>query len=208
MTSVFRNTFLIVVTLFFLIQSALSEGDNNTEDVTVNELLSNPIKFNGKKLSIVGYYRIRFEGYRLADGHGSSLWLGKPSKHAKLSDIHEVHESWSRVIGTFIKGRSGHLGQYSGRIENITHVKALSGWTEFSPLGVKLEGIVISPRGNFALFVDNKGKGWTFKEGHFFPGIILKKIKQILKDRVILIEEFENYKGKEVREFQITLKNN
>lgn len=82
MTSIFRNTFLIVVTLFFLIQSALAEGDNNTEDVIVNELLSNPIKFNGKKLSIVGYYRIRFEGYRLADGHGSSMWLGKPSKHA------------------------------------------------------------------------------------------------------------------------------
>jgi len=208
MTSIFRNTFLIIVTLFFLTQGALSEGDNNTKDVTVTELLSNPIKFNGNKFSIVGYYRIRFEGYRLTDGQGSSLWLEKPSKHAKLSDINEVHESWSRVIGTFVKGRSGHFGQYTGKIENITYVKALSGWTEFSPLGVKLEGIVITPSKNIALFVDKKGKGWTFKEGHFFPGIILKKIKQILKDRVILIEEFENYKGKEVREFEIMLKNN
>ena len=143
----------------------------------------------------------------MSDGNRNRLWLGRPSEYAKLSDINEVNASRSRVIGTFISGRSGHLGRFPGKIENITHVKALSGWTEFSPLGFKLESIIISPSGNNALFVDSRGKGWTVREGHFFPGIIPKRVKRILNDRVILIEKLENHKGIEVREFAIMLEN-
>jgi len=199
---------IIFVSLLLLTQSTSAAEGNWAEDVNVTELLSDPMKFDGKKLSIVGNYHVKFESYFLSDGNRNRLWLGRPSEYATLSDINEVNDSRSRVIGTFISGRSGHLGRFPGRIENITHVKALSGWTDFSPLGFKLEGIIISPSGNKAIFVDSRGKGWTVREGQFFPGIIPKKIKQILKDRVILIEKFENHKGIEVREFAIMLENN
>ncbi|CAB5108553.1 hypothetical protein D3OALGB2SA_2277 [Olavius algarvensis associated proteobacterium Delta 3] len=208
MPSLFRNIFIIFISLLLLTQSTSGAEGNKTDDVNVTEILSNPKKFDGKKLSIVGNYHIKFESHVLSDGNRNRLWVGRPSEYATLSDINEVNNSRSRVIGTFISGRSGHLGRYPGRIENITHVKALSGWTEFSPLGFKLEGIIISPIGNNALFVDSRGKGWTVKEGHFFPGIISKKVKRILKDRIIFIEDFENYKGIEVREFEMVLEKN
>lgn len=207
MSNAIRHTGFIITFLLLTFQSVAADNISNIKDISVTELMSDPKKYDGKQVSVIGHYHVGLEKHTLSDDNGSIIWLGTLSKETKSSDIKEINDSRSRVIGQFVYGRSGHLGMYPGRLEKITRVIPLSEPTGHGSLGVKVKGIVMSEKGNTALFVTRDGKSYIVKEGTmWFPGFWKKKIKRIQKDRVIITEEFEGANGIEFREFIIFLK--
>jgi hypothetical protein len=97
------------------------------ESVSMVRVLANPEKFHGKRIRVIGFLRLEFEGnalylheedYRhlLTD---NALWvdMGADKEHAGLS-MHYV-----LIEGTFNAKLRGHLGLCSGVIEKITRAE-------------------------------------------------------------------------------------
>jgi hypothetical protein len=108
-----------------------SEGDlQPVRDVLLAELLVFPEKYQGQRVSVVGYYRDEFEGQSFSIGPSGydsdlerSLWRSELSSFAKAEDIDAREEGWLRIDGVFLRGPAGHMGAYPGEIVRITRVQ-------------------------------------------------------------------------------------
>lgn len=109
-----------------------SEGDSQpARDVKLAELLANPGKFHGKRVSVVGFYHGEFEGSSFAvsaealrtSEFKNSIWRGDVSTFARGSAVHDKNDSWIRVDGVFLKGPAGHLGMWPGEIVRLTRIE-------------------------------------------------------------------------------------
>jgi hypothetical protein len=107
--------------------TSMTESDDLApQKTTLTSVLQNPDAFNGKRVSLVGFYHGEFEGSNFgvkadSDYH-ESIWFGSPSSFANKADIHLRNNSWLRVEGIFVKGPGGHMGMWPGEIERITRV--------------------------------------------------------------------------------------
>jgi len=108
-----------------------SEGDlQPVRDVSLAEVLAFPEKYQGQRISVVGYYRNEFEGQSFSIGPSgydsvleSSLWRSELSSFAKAADIDDREEGWLRIDGVFLRGPAGHMGAYRGEIVRLTRVQ-------------------------------------------------------------------------------------
>ena len=103
------------------------DGTCLLHEVSIVELIANPEVFNGKKVRLVGYMNLQFEGnalYLHAEDykHGLSrngLWLqvpkGWPDNAKKCPS-----KSYVLLEATFNATNTGHFGLYSGGLETIT----------------------------------------------------------------------------------------
>ena len=111
-----------------------------SQSLSIDQLLVNPSKFDGRAVVVVAYANIEFEGDELCDvpsaGREGCIWLtyiDGPLKHWQdeteqdLARYQAVEEKWrafhgKRVLvrGTFNRGPSGHFGMYLGEINRIT----------------------------------------------------------------------------------------
>jgi hypothetical protein len=94
---------------------------------SVIQLIANPSAFHGKRVRVIGYLGIEFEGTALyfhAEDHQRSLtdnglWLQVPAGWpAKTTGC--VSRSYALLEGTFNAQLKGHGGLYSGSLEEIT----------------------------------------------------------------------------------------
>ena len=109
----------------------ITEGDvTPAQKTTLTQVLHNPEAFNGKRVSLVGYYHGEFEdsnfGIKADSDYHQSVWFGSPSSFADKADLHLSNNSWLRVEGIFVKGPGGHMGMWPGEIERITKVDPVS----------------------------------------------------------------------------------
>jgi hypothetical protein len=112
----------------------ITEGDSQpARDTALAELIADPARFHGKRVSVVGYYHWEFEGSslslneeasRVAD-YARSIWRGEFSTFARNSVIHDKTEGWMRVDGVFLQGPAGHLGLWPGEIVRLTRIESL-----------------------------------------------------------------------------------
>jgi hypothetical protein len=110
----------------------VTEGDTTpARKTTLAEVLHDPDAFNGKRISIVGYYHGEFEGsnfgMRADSDYHQSIWFGTPSSFADKANLHMSNNAWLRVEGIFVKGPGGHMGMWPGEIERITKVDPADG---------------------------------------------------------------------------------
>jgi len=101
-----------------------SEGDLvPTQQTTLQELISNPNKFDGKRVSVVGFYHWEFEGCELRakekSDYDQNVWCSSVSSFAS-NDVVLKSDCWARVDGTFLKGPTGHMGTWPGEITRVT----------------------------------------------------------------------------------------
>lgn len=95
-------------------------------NVSLIQLIATPEKYHGKKVLVIGYLNIEFEGNAIYlheedYKHGldkNAFWVDfskeiKPEKYSK---------SYVIIEGTFNMNRQGHFGLFSGTIENITRL--------------------------------------------------------------------------------------
>jgi hypothetical protein len=92
-------------------------------------LIASPKVWHGKKVRTVGYVHLAFEAnaiyvHRDDEIYGiraNGLWLDLPEDVArKYRRTGKAVDAYVQVQGTFNANLYGHLGRYSGTIENIT----------------------------------------------------------------------------------------
>ena len=93
------------------------------------KVIANPTMFDGKRLQVLGFMHLEFEGnaiYISREDHEyglykNGLWLEIP----RSDPLHcnEVNDSYVIIDGVFSATNRGHGGFFSGAIENITLCK-------------------------------------------------------------------------------------
>ncbi len=101
-----------------------SEGDLiPPRETTLQELISHADKFDGKRVSVVGFYHSDFEGNELRFQEKSdereNVWCEVISSFAP-KEVAFKQDTWARVDGTFLKGPSGHFGMWPGEVTRVT----------------------------------------------------------------------------------------
>jgi hypothetical protein len=105
---------------------SVNSTDQAAASVSIIQLISSPEKFDGKYIRLIGFVRLEFEGdaiYLHEDDYKygltrNGLWLslteGCCGKDARTFD-----QKYVLVEGTFSAKNHGHMGLFSGAIENI-----------------------------------------------------------------------------------------
>lgn len=133
--------FSLVTGVFFACilagQSATQNGyypqggpDNGPEDVSVIQLIANSQSYDGKRVRIIGYLHLEFEGnviylHREDFEFGldkNALWIDVP-KDMTRSQISAVNDQYVICTGTFAAGMHGHMGMNSGEMSKITRLQ-------------------------------------------------------------------------------------
>jgi hypothetical protein len=112
-----------------------SEGDRQpARQVQLAEVLANPNKYHGKRISVIGFYHGEFEGSSLSvDEKASrtrdfkrSIWRSAPSIFADKGAIKDKNDAWLLVEGVFFCGPAGHMSLWPGEIVRLTRVEPVS----------------------------------------------------------------------------------
>jgi len=122
------NKLLLSLVLCFSMMSATNldaQGAKMPMFVSMVQLLSNPERYNGKTVRVVGYLWIEFEGTALyfhkEDKINSltknGIALNLPEK--SLKDEKKLSGQYVLVEGVFDADDPGHMGLYSGTIHSI-----------------------------------------------------------------------------------------
>ena len=109
--------FLCFITIVFAEQ---------TENVSLIQLIANPKDHHGKYVRVIGYVELEFEGdaiYLSSDDakYGltrNGVWL-ELSEGVIVDDAREYDRRFCLVEGAFNAQNKGHMGLWSGAIENI-----------------------------------------------------------------------------------------
>jgi len=109
-----------------------TEGDGvKPREVDLKYLLAHAPEYDGKRVSVRGYYRWEFEGSSMGPDkatvenrdYSNGIWIGAPSSFAHVISPESVQIGvWLRIDGVFQKGPAGHLGGWPGQIDRITRL--------------------------------------------------------------------------------------
>lgn len=97
-----------------------------TKDVSIIQLIATPEKYSSSHVRIIGYVRLEFEGnsvYLSKEDERSmifknGLWLDVP-EHIRTNSTH-YDQKICLIEGMFNPRDHGHMGLWSGAIENIS----------------------------------------------------------------------------------------
>ncbi len=100
--------------------------DDTAQDVSIVQLIAEPQKYNGKRVRLVGFVRIEFEGnaiylHREDFQFGitkNGLWVDIPRDMTKQQQ-EAVNMHYVICAGVFQASNHGHMGMYSGAIEDV-----------------------------------------------------------------------------------------
>ncbi|MDX6709093.1 MAG: hypothetical protein QOH96_109 [Blastocatellia bacterium] len=104
--------------------------DSSSDEVaSMLRVLVNPKKFHGKRVQLIGFVHFEFEGDAIYLSREDSqyaldqngIWLSIPKE--SRDKYQEINDSYAFVDGTFNAEHRGHMGVFSGSIENITMIK-------------------------------------------------------------------------------------
>ena len=132
--------FLTLTQLSYAQKSEKSDNTNTNEETEVEyasnhvlslvNLIATPEKYHGKKVQIIGYLNIKFEGngiYLHKDDyeHGiysNGFWVSIDKNiQQKIAD-EKINKNYVLLEGTFNMNQRGHMGLWSGAIEQITQI--------------------------------------------------------------------------------------
>lgn len=115
--------------------TTITEGDLQPAlAVKLADVLADPGNYQGKRISVVGFYHGEFEGSSLSIDQATSqkreykhsVWRSGASTFADHSLINDKNDSWMRVEGIFLRGPTGHLGLWPGEIIRLTRIEPMS----------------------------------------------------------------------------------
>jgi hypothetical protein len=117
---------------------ATAQARGRTESVSLIRLIANPERYHGKKVRVIGFARLQFEGsgvYVHEDDyrHGitrNGLWLGSFASRQGRQPTDPIsikgNDKYAIVEGTFDMNNHGHRGMWSGAITNVTRFQLWS----------------------------------------------------------------------------------
>jgi hypothetical protein len=94
-------------------------------DVSLIELIANPTQWNGKRVQVVGFMHLEFEGTAIyvseEDGKQfitkNGLWLS--FRQGAYEQAAALNDRYVRIRGTFLGRDHGHLGLWSGSLDDV-----------------------------------------------------------------------------------------
>jgi hypothetical protein len=104
-----------------------TEGDLvPARPTTLRWLISHAADFDGKRVSVVGFYHGEFEGTEIRTSEKSeyseNLWCDGLSAFAAPKTSF-CQDCWVRLDGVFLKGPGGHMALWPGELTRITRVE-------------------------------------------------------------------------------------
>lgn len=119
-----------IVFMFIAIGGSVYAGD--LSDVSIIQLIASPELFNEKKVRVIGFLHLEFEGnavYLHREDFENSI--DKNSIAIKLSDLQthawrKLNDHYVIIEGSFSSADKGHFGMRSGSLQQISR---LSNWS-------------------------------------------------------------------------------
>jgi hypothetical protein len=125
----------VIFLLVFSFSSLVFTQNNNVKveemySISLIQLLANPQKYHKKKIQVMGFLNLEFEGnaiYLHKEDYEHSLlkngfWVEISNKSMKNGK--EVNQKYVLIEGEFDMNSQGHFGLWSGEIKNITRCDA------------------------------------------------------------------------------------
>lgn len=89
------------------------------------QLVANPEKYDGKRVAVIGFLKLQFEGNELFIHRDD--WENGISKNGVWVDVNsavsehaeELNEHYVLIVGTFSATNKGHMGMASGSIASV-----------------------------------------------------------------------------------------
>ncbi|MEG9436680.1 hypothetical protein JAO29_10965 [Edaphobacter sp. HDX4] len=114
------------------VQSFEQKFNERAQDVSIIELIANPLKYDGKQVQLIGFLRLEFEGnaiylHQEDFEHAISrnaIWIDRPADLSEKQAL-DVNNRYIICQGTFKAGEHGHMGMFSG---SLTHINRLEPW--------------------------------------------------------------------------------
>ena len=102
----------------------------DVSDVSLIELIANPLRYDGKRIQVIGFLRLEFEGDALylhrEDFENAisknAIWFDRPRDLSK-KQVEAVNSKYAICEGIFKARDHGHMGMFSGAITGITWVE-------------------------------------------------------------------------------------
>jgi hypothetical protein len=127
----------ILLVLFAANADAQSSGyskngaDQNAQQVSIVQLIANPQAYDGKKVRLVGFLQLEFEGNGLYlhkedyehEITENALWVDAPPDLRK-EQRDAVNTQYVICEGTFKASGHGHMGIFSGELSDVTRIEA------------------------------------------------------------------------------------
>jgi hypothetical protein len=119
------------------VRSFEQKVDSHAQDVSIVELLANPLRYDGKQVQVIGFLRLEFEGdaiylhredfeYAI---YKNAIWVDRPRDFSEKQTA-EVDKKYVICEGTFSAREHGHMGMFSG---SLTHITRLESWGPAAP---------------------------------------------------------------------------
>lgn len=99
-------------------------------DVSLVQLIATPEKYHGKRVQVVGYLNLEFEGdaiYLHQEDFANSLlknafWVDFSERVKQEKKLADYNKKYVIIIGLFDMNLRGHMSLFSGEIKNITRL--------------------------------------------------------------------------------------
>ena len=112
----------------------LAYAQEPPQRVSLIQLIAAPEKYEGKLVALTGYVHLEFEGngiYLHKDDyqyglHKNGLWLNASKCESRSKK--NFTDGYAYVIGRFTSARQGHMGLWSGELQDV---KSCSSWPPF-----------------------------------------------------------------------------
>jgi hypothetical protein len=108
-----------------------AEGKCTLYRASMIELITNPVKFDGKTIRVIGFLNLEFEGnvlYMHKEDYdhailGNGVWVDTDTRSLPKKATCSPRR-YAILEGTFNARNAGHFGAWSGAIEKITRCDA------------------------------------------------------------------------------------
>ncbi len=95
------------------------------------QLIANPEAWDGKKVRLIGFLRLEFEGdalYLHKEDYehqisNNAVWIDRP-RGLTPAQLKAINTQYVICEGTFRAGNHGHMGMFSGTLNNINRLEA------------------------------------------------------------------------------------
>ncbi len=119
----------LIIILFIVVGCNLYSQNNSNEIISTSiiKLISNPEEFHNKRIRIIGFLKMEFEGnsiYLHKDdyenrNYQNAFWISITTKLKQEILADECNETYVSLVGTFKMDEHGHHGLWPGGIINI-----------------------------------------------------------------------------------------
>lgn len=135
-----RRTFLLSLIPLLLLANSVAQmrgynpaqsADQAAAQVSIVQLIANPQAYDGKKVRLIGFLRLEFEGnalylHREDFEHGileNALWIDAPHDMRK-EQRDAINTQYVICEGKFKASGHGHMGMFSGELTDITRLES------------------------------------------------------------------------------------